>query len=124
MSRSLPEWVGRSPDSPIPPRVRMRIYDKWKEHCAACGRKLYPQGWDCDHIVPLIAGGEHKETNLQPLCKVPCHSDKTLGDVAVKSKVARVRKRHLGIRKKSRFPGSRDSKFKKRVDGTVVLRDA
>ena len=27
-----------------------------------------------------------------------------------------------GIRKKSKFPGSRDSRFKKKIDGSVVER--
>ena len=46
----------------------------------------------------------------------------TAADMAQKSKDYRVRAKHAGIKKPSRFPGSRDSKFKKRMDGSVVLR--
>jgi 5-methylcytosine-specific restriction protein A len=38
------------------------------------------------------------------------------------AKAKRVVDKHRGIRKMSRFPGSRDSKFKKKMDGSVVLR--
>jgi hypothetical protein len=53
---------------------------------------------------------------------VPCHAKKTKADVAEKAIVARKRQKHLGIRKPSRFPGSRDSGWKKKMDGSVVRR--
>jgi 5-methylcytosine-specific restriction protein A len=74
-----------------------------------------------DHVIPLIVGGENRESNLQFLC-VPCHKAKTRLDVKLKAKVARVRKRHLGLKKPSKFACSRSSKFKKKIDGSVVLR--
>ena len=50
------------------------------------------------------------------------HKAKTIVDLAEKSLVYRKRAAHLGIKKKSKFPCSRDSKFKKCVDGRVVRR--
>lgn len=117
--RSVPEWIAKNDDAAIPVRVKLRVYHKAKGKCAIC--TLTTLSGQYDHIIPLILGGGHRETNLQWLC-VPCHKGKTKLDVKLKAKVARVRKRHLGIKKPSRFPGSRDSKFKKRMDGTVVLR--
>ena len=122
MSRATPEWIGSTPDTAIPPRVRLRIFQKFDGNCAECTRALFPGHWACDHIIPLIAGGRHAESNLQPLCNSPCHAAKTKADVAEKSAVARVRAKHLGIRKPSRFFGSRDSGWKKKIDGTVVRR--
>lgn len=117
--RTVEEWRGKTDDSAIPPRVKLRLYDKAEGRCVVC--TLRADSYECDHIIPLIIGGKHEESNLQLLCH-ECHAGKTKLDVKLKAKVARVRKKHLGIKKPSRFPGSRDSKFKKRMDGSVVLR--
>ena len=70
-------------------------------------------GAEFDHVVPLILGGCHAEDNLQLLCS-ECHASKTKLDVKLKAKVARIRKKNLGIKKRSGFKGWR------RMDGTVV----
>lgn len=94
--RSVPEWIGRNDDSAIPARVKLRVYHKAKGLCAAC--RLHWLSGQYDHAIPLILGGGNRESNLQFLC-VPCHKAKTALDVKLKAKVARVRKRHLGIKK-------------------------
>lgn len=119
MSRAVPEWIGKTDDSAIPDRVKMRVHAKAEGRCAKCTVEALTGQYD--HAISLIVGGENRESNLQFLC-IPCHKAKTKLDVKLKAKVARVRKRHIGIRKPSRFPGSRDSKFKKKIDGSVVLR--
>lgn len=122
MSRALPEWVGKTDDSRPPPRVRVRIFEHHHGVCHISKRKIAPgEAWECEHIVAIVNGGENRESNMAPALIKP-HKEKTARDVAIKAKNDRVRKRHLGLRKPSRFPGSRDSKFKKRMDGTVVLR--
>jgi 5-methylcytosine-specific restriction protein A len=122
MSRSVPEWVAKHDDQAIPPAVRARVFARFEGYCPKCTRELRAGHWQCDHIVPLILGGRHAESNLQPLCTTPCHSAKTLLDVKLKAKVARVQKKHQGIRKRSTFACSRDSRWKKKIDGTVVAR--
>jgi 5-methylcytosine-specific restriction protein A len=97
--RSTPEWRGKTDDSAIPDRVKDRIFEKFEGYCPKCSRELRRGQWQCDHVIPLILGGAHAESNLQPLCTSPCHSAKTALDVKLKAKVARVRKRHLGIKK-------------------------
>jgi 5-methylcytosine-specific restriction endonuclease McrA len=77
--------------------------------------------WELEHIVALANGGEHRESNMAPALVAP-HKDKTRADRRLQAKLAKIRKRHIGIRKPSRFPGSRDSRWKKRMDGTVVER--
>lgn len=119
MSRALPEWIGKTDDSAIPDRVKMRVHAVAEGRCAKC--TLEATTGQYDHAIPIIIGGENRESNLQFLC-VPCHKAKTRLDVKLKAKVARVRKRHLGLKKPSKFACSRDSKFKKRIDGSVVLR--
>jgi hypothetical protein len=72
-------------------------------------------------VVPLVQGGENRESNLKPALLDP-HKTKTKAEVAEKSRVAKRRKSFLGIKKPSRFPGSRNSPFKRKMDGTVVRR--
>lgn len=114
MSRSLPLWVGKTDDDAIPLRVRARIFDRFDGKCAACSRDLRPGHWQCDHIIPLILGGRHAEDNFQPLCTEPCHKAKSALDVKLKAKVAKVRKRHLGIKK------PRTIRAWRKFDGTPV----
>lgn len=104
MSRTVPEWQGRTDDSAIPSRVQERVAARNKDNCALCGNPATPG--EIDHIIPLILGGQHRESNLQWLCR-PCHGAKTKLDVKLKAKVARIRKRNLGIRKSSRKIQSR-----------------
>ncbi len=98
MSRTLPEWIGKTDDTPVPPRVKDRIATKQGDLCAKCRTPLTTS--QCDHIIPLILGGENRETNLQLLC-VACHTGKTKLDVKLKSKVAGIRKKRLGLKPKS-----------------------
>jgi 5-methylcytosine-specific restriction enzyme A len=98
MSRSVPEWIGKTDDAKIPDRVKLRVFDAYGGRCAGCDRKLYPgDRWEADHIKALINGGQHRENNLQPLCEF-CHPEKTRADVAEKAMIARKRKKHVGIR--------------------------
>lgn len=117
--RSVAEWIGRTDNTPIPDRVKLRVHAKAEGRCAKCTVEALSGQYD--HAISLIIGGENRESNLQFLC-VPCHKAKTKLDVKLKAKVARVRSRHLGLKKPSKFACSRNSKFKKKIDGSVVLR--
>lgn len=123
MTRSIPEWQGKTPDAAIPPRVRLRVFEAHGGKCAETGRKIMPgDEWDIDHEVALANGGKHCESNLRPVLRF-AHREKTRSDVALKAKVDRVKKKHLGIHQpKSKLPGSRGTPFKRKVDGTVIRR--
>ena len=99
MSRSTEEWIGNTDDAKIPPRVRLRVFERYGGIChISCRRIRAGEAWDCDHYVALINGGEHRESNLRPALVVP-HKEKTKIDVAEKARIARKRKKYLGIRK-------------------------
>lgn len=121
--RSVDEWIGKDDDTPIPERVRVRIWTRHGGRCHCCGRLiLVGEAWDCDHVVALINGGQHRENNLRPIL-VEHHRKKTLDDVRAKSYTYRVRKKHLGLKKAKRpMPGSKASGWKKKMDGSVVKR--
>lgn len=120
MTRSVDEWIGKTDDDPIPKRVQLRIFERAKGKCASCGRSLRPGHFDFDHIRALSLGGQHKESNIHPLCKSPCHKAKTAEDVHQKSINYRKRIKHHGIRSKSvrSIPGTRASGWKHNMDGT------
>lgn len=123
-ARTLPEWIGLSPDAAIPPRVRLRIFDRYDGRCCCgCGRKIMAgEKWQCDDRKALINGGERRESNLWPLL-TEHHKIKTRTDVAIKSKTYKRRAAHLGLkRKRSSFQTNRDGKFRKKLSGEVVLR--
>lgn len=102
--RSVPEWVGKSPDAAIPPRVRLRVFENHGGTCHLSGRKISAgQQWDCDHVVALINGGEHRESNLAPALR-EVHRKKTADDVAIKSKTYRMASKHNGTWPKSKRP--------------------
>jgi len=96
VSRELPEWIAKHDDQAIPDRVKERIARKAGDCCKKCGNPIAGKSAEFDHAIPLILGGQHRESNLQLLC-TPCHGAKTKLDVKLKAKVARVRKKHLGI---------------------------
>ena len=122
MSRSVEEWIGKTDDAAIPPRVRVRVFDRFGGICQLTGRKIRPgDAWDLDHIVVLINGGQHRESNLQPALRDK-HRAKTKEDVAHKSKAAKRRKKHVGIRPKSRFLNSKDGPYITHVGGRTERR--
>lgn len=104
MARTVPEWIAKHDDQKVPDRVRMRVFDRERGICHLTGAVIDPvrDAWDLDHKVALILGGEHRESNLFPALRDP-HRKKTAAEMAVKSKIAKIRQKHLGIKKPSSF---------------------
>ena len=97
--------------------------------CEGCGLILGAKRYEIDHVVaealvidksaPLTA----KDGQLLGMeCCHRAHGGKTAQDVTRIAKAVRQSNFNLGIRSASKMPGSRGTKFKKRMDGTVVLR--
>jgi 5-methylcytosine-specific restriction protein A len=123
--RSVPEWIGATPDTAIPPRVRLRVFERHGGVCHISGRKIRAgEKWEADHVIALINGGENRETNLAPALSDK-HKAKTRADVAQKADIARKRQKHLGIKTDSgRKIQSRgfDKTRRKKFNGTVEVR--
>lgn len=104
MARSVEEWVGKDDDAMPPPRVRIRIFDTHGGKCRICGRLIRGgEYWQQGHIVALCNGGPNRESNMSPECRTCCYA-KTAEDIAEKSKVARIRSKHLGVKTKKPWP--------------------
>ena len=57
-------------------RVRLQVLDRDNWRCQKC-RKPGAR-FEVDHIIPLHKGGaKYALSNLQTLCRSPCHFDKT-----------------------------------------------
>lgn len=98
MTRKLPEWCGKTPDTPAPPRVRLRVFEAHGGICHISGRKIRPgEPWDLEHIIALINGGENRESNLAPALRDK-HKEKTAKDVAEKAETRRKLAKTIGIK--------------------------
>lgn len=123
MPRKIKEWIAKSDDTPVPPRVRLRVFGKFNGRCAGCGMTLAGKPWTCDHVTALINGGENREANLQPLGDACCNKAKNRADVRLKSKTYRSRVRHCGARKSRHpMPLGKSSPFKRKITGEIVRR--
>lgn len=107
------------------PARRLRLFEAHEGICHICHEKIdgTREAWDVEHIIPIAMGGEDDESNAAP-AHVRCHTGKTSKDRKQIAKANRVRAKHQGAyRSRSTIPGSKSSKFKRKIDGSVVLRD-
>lgn len=122
--KQIKEWVGKTDDSMPSANVRLRIFEKHGGICHLSGKKITPADkWELDHIKPLWIGGENRENNLAPALK-EAHKEKTTDDARNRAKAKRIKAKHFGINKSNKaiIPGSRASKWKRKLNGEVVKR--
>lgn len=105
--------------------ARVRIFDKAGGACCICHLKIHApkQKWGVEHIKPLWLSGADDESNMGP-AHWDCMIEKTVSEAPIKAKSDRQRANHLGIRKPSTFPGSRNSRWKRKISGEVVPRES
>lgn len=107
-------------------KMRADIFMRHGGVCHLCSMKVVPgEEWDVSHDIPLEAGGKDDESNWL-VAHRKCHRRHTATvDAPLIAKVKRIHQRHIGAKAKSKnpLPGSRHSKFKRKMDGTVVRRE-
>lgn len=128
--RTVPEWIGATADTPIPQRVKDRVFAREDGVCHIAGRKIRPgEKWDAEHVIALCnwlptpdQPHGNRESNIKPALAAK-HPEKTARDVAEKSAIYRKRSKHLGLVRSSRpMPCGRNSPLKKKMTGEVVRR--
>lgn len=121
MTRTLPEWIGKTDDSKPPPHVRVRVFEDHGGICYIANRKIRRgEAWDLDHIIALCNGGENRESNLAPALRDK-HREKTKADVAEKSRVYRKRAKFIGVELR-KGPKLRGRPFEKRAPQRTATR--
>jgi 5-methylcytosine-specific restriction protein A len=124
MARSVEEWKGKTDDSAIPDRVKLRVFERERRVCKLCGNLIRPgDGVDFHHWTPLADGGEHAESNLYPVHR-HCHKLTTAKEALGRAETRTAIKKHYGIAKPKYppMPGTKRSGLKRGFDGVVRKR--
>lgn len=104
MGRTVPEWIGKTPDAQPSKAVKDRLFLRQNGRCAITGQKIRPgDETHVDHIQALKDGGENRELNLQLVLATP-HREKTAAENKGRAKERRIRLKHAGLWPKSRNP--------------------
>lgn len=108
----------------ISARQRAKIFLKEGGICSICQCAVVTgQTWEISHEIPLACGGADDETNWK-VAHYTCHRNHTAKVDAPKiAKVRRVYHKHIGAKvSRSPMPFGKKSKFKRKMDGTVIER--
>jgi len=96
-----------------------------KGHCERCGSPFSPSNRpEFHHITEAAEGGKATLDNCQVLGAKCCHRKETREYVARKSKANRQSNEGHWLKEtKASMPGSKGSKWRKRMNGIVELRE-
>lgn len=109
----------------ITAKMRVDIFERHGGMCHLCQMKVIAgEDWDVSHQIPLEAGGLDDASNWL-VAHRKCHRVHTATvDAPLIAKVKRIRQRHIGAKQsRTPMPFGRGSKFKRKMDGTIVRRD-
>lgn len=115
--------IGTTARGHLSTRRKLAIWEREKGLCMLCSTRLQPGKFIYEHVRALELGGTDTDDNIRLTC-MPCAGLKTKDDHSRAAKAKRVKAKHLGMKKsKNPLPGSKSSKWKRKMDGTVVRRD-
>jgi hypothetical protein len=112
------------PRKPLSPKQRMKLFLEHDGRCCICQGKIkVGDVWIDEHIKPLWLDGTNDYSNRAP-AHVDCALTKTRKEATSRAKGRRIAEKHFGGRqsKGPAMPGSKRSKWRKRMDGTVEPR--
>ncbi len=115
--------VAATPRGSMPAMRRLRIFEKHGGKCVLCGSRIKAgDTWTIEHLLALGLGGSDTDDNCGPAHEA-CRRIKDKADVTSIAKAKRIKAKHYGmVKRRSSFPCGKDSKWRKRIDGTVERR--
>ena len=122
-----PYHVGKR--KPLSAKQRTQLFVEHGGRCCVCQMKIKPgESWIDEHIKPLWLaqeGEDHNAWSNRAPAHVSCARDKTAKEAKTRAKGRRVAEKHVSgrVAKGKPMPGSRASKWKRKMDGSVVRRD-
>src|SRR5690349_2363223 len=109
----------------ISTRDRLACFQEHDGVCHICECKIQVgEAWEISHPIPLELGGADDKSNWRP-AHAKCHRALTASvDLPNIAKAKRREAAYLGAKAPSSrpMPGSRGTKFRKRMNGTVERR--
>jgi 5-methylcytosine-specific restriction enzyme A len=105
-------------------KQRLAILEAHGRRCYLTGLPIDPvrDRWEIEHVIALASGGTDDDDNCRPVL-ASAHLEKTKADLARIAKGKRIAQKHYGAKRSSRpMPGSRGSKWKRKMNGEVVER--
>lgn len=119
----MTEDMGTTKRGNLSARRKLAIWEREKGKCMLCGVKLVTGKFIFEHVRALELGGADTDDNIRLTCK-GCATEKTKQDHSTAARAKRKKTSVLGIKQsKTPMPFGKGSKFKKKMDGTVVRRD-
>lgn len=111
-----------APRKPLTDKQRLEMFIRHKGICCVCGGQIkVGEMWD-EHINPLWLAGDNSAENRAPAHE-RCAKVKTAKEAKERAKVRRIAEKHFGAHKAKRpMPGSKRSRWKKHMDGSVTER--
>jgi 5-methylcytosine-specific restriction endonuclease McrA len=117
--------VGTTQRRKLTPRQRLAIWERARGICVLCEQPIdgVRDRWIIEHIRALELGGPDGPGNMGPAHEF-CGLRKTQDDHRRTAKAKRQKIQHLGAAQSKRpMPCGRQSRWKKRLDGTIVPRE-
>ncbi|WP_201830581.1 HNH endonuclease signature motif containing protein [Microvirga zambiensis] len=117
--------VGTTRRLKLTQRQRLAIWERARGICVLCERPIdgVRERWIIEHLRALELGGPDEPDNMGPAHE-SCGLRKTQDDHRRTAKAKRQKIRHLGAAQSKRpMPCGRQSRWRKRLDGTIVLRE-
>ena len=120
----MTEDMGTTKRGNLSARRKLAIWEREKGKCMVCSVKLATGKFIFEHVRALELGGNDTDDNIRLTCK-GCATEKTKQDHSNAARAKRKKTSVLGLKQsKTPMPFGKGSKFKKKMDGTVVRRDA
>jgi 5-methylcytosine-specific restriction endonuclease McrA len=120
----MTEDMGTTKRGNLSARRKLAIWEREKGKCMVCSVKLVTGKFIFEHVRALELGGTDTDDNIRLTCK-GCATEKTKQDHSNAARAKRKKSSVLGLKQsKTPMPFGKGSKFKRKMDGTVVRRDS